>query len=410
MKIIHTADWHLGQSFKGEKRLQEQSLFLDWLLDIIETEEIDALLIAGDVFDITNPPTESIKMFYDFVKKVSSKATQCRIYLISGNHDSTSRLDAPKELLLTHNCYSIAYPDLENISSELFPLYEKGNDKPVAYLLALPYSGYGRFFQSIDYSEEMSKKLSELSKEAKKMHPELPLIGMAHLFAGKGTFNKDDDSLRNVGTLDQVKIGDCSFDYLALGHLHRQQSIESNFPARYSGSPITLSFAETGYKHGVDLITIENGEVKYQRQIEYNSPVKLVRIPEKGEVDAKKVIDQIKEISNQEDNELAPLVEIHINEVEKISTVLNDLRKAAKENNIRLTGIYSDLPQNSNQEFESEELNGMEELQGIACGSGIKLPEPEVLAEEYYQKIYGKEMTTDMRQALNDIIEEAKTL
>lgn len=96
MKILHTADWHLGKKLYKQDLQEEQKLFLEWLLEHIEQEKIDILLVAGDIFDLANPPTEARALYYWFLSKLANK---CQIVITGGNHDSAQMLDAPKELL-----------------------------------------------------------------------------------------------------------------------------------------------------------------------------------------------------------------------------------------------------------------------------------------------------------------------
>lgn len=409
MKIIHTADWHLGQNFKEGKRLLEHELFLKWLVKVIHNEQADALLIAGDVFDTGNPPVEALKLYYDFIKQVSENEKGCRIYLISGNHDSPNRLNAPKELLHTHQCFPVVYPDFEEFEKGLFPLCERGKDNPEGYLLAIPYSGYGRYFiSSSSYSEGMAKSMITVSRKAKEMHPDMPLIGMAHLFASTGKVAKNDDSVRCVGSLDEVQIGNCSFDYLALGHLHRAQNIKADFTTRYSGSPISLSFSEINYSHGVDLIELKDKKVSFVKQIDYTSPVELIRIPAKGAGTYQEVKELLVDLGKERkeecnEQELYPFVEINMKQSENSGIILRELNKLVSGMKIRLTGIYAS-EENKNNEEEPEEKRAVD------ASMGLKLPEPLELAKEYYKNIRGYEMSQELELAFIDIIKEAEQL
>ena len=99
MKIIHTADWHIGQTFFGYDRFQEHQYFLDWLTDQITTQQIDVLLISGDIFDVANPSAQAQRQFYRFLRRVTEQNPGLQIILIAGNHDSASRLETPIPLL-----------------------------------------------------------------------------------------------------------------------------------------------------------------------------------------------------------------------------------------------------------------------------------------------------------------------
>ena len=103
MKFIHTADWHLGNTFHGHDRSEEHHHFLKHLLDLISTRRPDALIVAGDIFDTPNPSARAEAMLYDFLLEATSRVQGLQIVLIAGNHDSGSRLEAPAALLKSHN-------------------------------------------------------------------------------------------------------------------------------------------------------------------------------------------------------------------------------------------------------------------------------------------------------------------
>ena len=129
MKILHTADWHIGQLFHEYDRTYEHQQFLNWLIDTLQTEQIDVLLISGDVFDISNPSAVSIKMFYSFLNKATKVNPDLQIVITAGNHDSASRLEAPKPLLESSNVHIIGLVEKDsegNIDYQklLIPIYD----------------------------------------------------------------------------------------------------------------------------------------------------------------------------------------------------------------------------------------------------------------------------------------------
>lgn len=136
MKVLHTSDWHLGQSLYGHKRYEEFKSFLNWLGSLIETEGIMVLLIAGDVFDSSTPSNRAQELYYDFLQKASRTCCQ-NIVVIAGNHDSPSFLNAPKRLLRVLDVYVIGQK-AETAEGEVLVLYDK-KDKPQAVVCAVPY-------------------------------------------------------------------------------------------------------------------------------------------------------------------------------------------------------------------------------------------------------------------------------
>ncbi len=136
MRILHTSDWHLGRSLYTRKRYDEFTAFLDWLAAVVEEQGIDALLVAGDIFDTTTPSNRAQELYYNFLCKVSRSC--CRnIVITAGNHDSPSFLDAPKDLLRALNVYVVGTMT-ERVEDEVIVLKDK-NDDPVAIVCAVPY-------------------------------------------------------------------------------------------------------------------------------------------------------------------------------------------------------------------------------------------------------------------------------
>ena len=136
MKILHTSDWHLGHKLYGRQRYQEPSDFLNWLLEQIEEQEVDALIVAGDIFDSQTPANQSLEMYYRFLSRTANSC--CRhIIIVGGNHDSPTLLNAPRELLHFLNIHVVGRAP-ENIEEELLVLNDTGGS-PELMVLAVPY-------------------------------------------------------------------------------------------------------------------------------------------------------------------------------------------------------------------------------------------------------------------------------
>ena len=262
MKFLHTSDWHLGRSLYGRKRYDEFSKFLDWLGATIEKESIDALLIAGDVFDTSIPSNRSQELYYRFLCRVSG--SHCRnVVIIAGNHDSPSFLNAPKDLLRALNVYVVGSMT-EDPEDEIIVLKDE-NNKPQAIVCAIPYLR-DKDIRIVEAGETIDVKNAKLvaglkahyfrvyakaeqkQKECKKYgNLCLPIIAMGHLFTAGGK-TVDGDGVRElyVGSLAHVgeDVFPPSIDYLALGHLHVPQCVGKSKHIRYCGSPIPMGFGE----------------------------------------------------------------------------------------------------------------------------------------------------------------------
>ena len=277
MKILHTSDWHIGRSLYGHKRYNEFSAFLDWLTGFIQTESIDALIVAGDIFDTSTPSNRSQELYYRFLCKVS--ASCCRhIVVIAGNHDSPSFLNAPKQLLKALNVHVIG-SITENPEDEVITLTGHSNI-PEAIVCAVPYlrdrdiriseAGESIEDKNIKLIEGLQKHYADVCRIAKKKQKEyeqtnqtlsVPIIGMGHLFTAGGK-TVDGDGVRElyVGSLAHVDkdVFPACIDYLALGHLHVSQKVATSEHIRYSGSPVPMGYGEASQEKSVVIVEFSN--------------------------------------------------------------------------------------------------------------------------------------------------------
>jgi len=276
MKILHTSDWHLGRSLYGRKRYDEFSAFLDWLSNTIEEKGINALLVAGDVFDTTTPSNRAQELYYRFLNRVS--VSSCRhIVVIAGNHDSPSFLNAPKELLRALNVYVVGAITRE-LEDEVIVLNDEQGD-PEAIVCAVPYLR-DRDIRTVEAGETIDDKnaklitglknhytdvctIAELKQSGFKKNNNLdvPVIAMGHLFTAGGR-TVDGDGVRElyVGSLAHVgkDVFPSSIDYLALGHLHVAQRVGSAEHIRYCGSPIPMGYGEALQDKKVFIVQFNN--------------------------------------------------------------------------------------------------------------------------------------------------------
>lgn len=331
MKILHTADWHLGHRLHEQSQVEEQTLFLIWLEKCITDKKIDVLLISGDIFDTGVPSNQSLEMYYNFLVKL--KSTNCQSVIITGgNHDSPGTLNAPKDIL---NALSIKVvgKTTENIEDEVFEIDINGEKVIIG---AVPYLRDGDIRRAV--AGESFEELTEKYKTALVNHykssasqckfintSDAPVIAMGHLFATGGSVSESEQNIY-VGTLGHIGAGDFPtyFDYIALGHLHRPQIIGGNDKVRYSGSPNILSFSEITYDKKVIILTIEENKIS---QIK-DEIVPRFRTFYKLEGTVAACIDQFPSVISNSYG-LTPWVEIALNEEHNINTA--DLKTAAEQ-------------------------------------------------------------------------------
>lgn len=260
MKIIHTADWHIGQRLHERSRLDEHEQFLDWLLEAIQDRKVDLLLVSGDIFDTSLPSAAATNLYYRFLYRLFDE-TDAYAVITAGNHDSARHLAAPQEFLKMGKIYVVGLTTEPTECVFPFP-----PDDPRVMVAAVPYLSetelpYISYETEIEKSERYRERLKSFYADCVACMPaELPKILMGHLFAQGGQVT---DSERNIqiGGATAIRASDFpeGVDYVALGHLHRPQTIKgADYPIRYSGSPIPLRFNETDYRKTVYLLELSD--------------------------------------------------------------------------------------------------------------------------------------------------------
>jgi exonuclease SbcD len=263
MKILHTADWHLGKKLHKYDLTEEHQLFFDWLVSLIQEREITLLLISGDVFDLANPPTEARALYFNFLRKMIE--LKCKIIITGGNHDSASMLNAPKDILALLDVRVIggATP---NLADELL-VYDD------LVVCAVPYLRDADLRQSLE-GETASNRVEavrqgikshydELAQLCQEQYPDKFALAMGHLYAHGASTSESEREIQ-MGNLAGFEGTDFSstFQYVALGHIHRPQRVSGLEHIRYSGSPIALSFSEKDDAKTVIELTLEHNQLQ----------------------------------------------------------------------------------------------------------------------------------------------------
>ena len=260
MKILHTADWHIGQRLHERQRTDEHEKFLDWLLKTIQEHKVELLLVSGDIFDTSLPSAESTNLYYRFLYRLFDE-TDAYTVITAGNHDSPRHLEAPREFLKMGRIHVVG---LANEADEC--VFALPPDNPRVAVAAVPYLSESdlrhlSYETEVDRSERYREWFKTFYADCVAAMPvELPKILMGHLFVQGG---KISDSERNVqiGGATATHASDFpeNVSYVALGHLHRPQTIGgTDYPIRYSGSPIPMRFNETGYRKKVYLLELSD--------------------------------------------------------------------------------------------------------------------------------------------------------
>ena len=266
MKILHTADWHIGKKLHKHYLHADFELFIQWLLKTIEAEKIELLLISGDVFDLANPSAEARRQYYLALKKLSALAY--KIIITGGNHDSPTMLDAPRELLEALNVHIICGLP-EDLNDCLIPVATKAG-KTELVIAAIPFlrdSDIRSAESGVTYEnriEAIRKGIEAVfanaENHAKQKFPGLPVLAMGHLYAAgiESSESERDIQIGNQAAFQASQFGEY-FSYVALGHIHKPQRVSAAIPTFYSGSPLPLSFSERTDEKRVLLLDTKTG-------------------------------------------------------------------------------------------------------------------------------------------------------
>ena len=267
MKILHTADWHLGKRLHRADLRDDHAYFLTWLLEQVQQRQIDVLLISGDVFDTTNPNDGSMQLYYQFLTQLLPLSVT--IIITGGNHDSATKLNAPKELLRHLNIHVVGCTN-GNCHDEVIRLANGSVDLLVA---AVPYLRDADLRQSISgqrYEDRIEavrmgirNHYERIADHCHTAFTNVPVMAMGHLYVNGASVSESEREIHAIGgqaAFSSEHFPD-GFAYVALGHIHVPQRVGGIDSVRYCGSPIPLSFGERTNAHQLLEITVDNGRV-----------------------------------------------------------------------------------------------------------------------------------------------------
>ena len=297
MRLLHTSDWHLGQTLRDFDRSYEHQCFLDWLLATLDAEQADVLLIAGDVFDNPNPSAASQKQFYRFLQQARQRRPQLDIVVIAGNHDSPGRMEAPVPLLQALGIVLVGQVarnaagaiDLERL---VLPLHDR-HGAIAAWCLAVPFLRSGdvpRLETADPYQDGVALLYRQvLALALCKRQPGQAIVAMGHCHMHGGEVSAESERPIVIGGSEALSasVFGAEVAYAALGHLHLAQVVGGHPHLRYCGSPLPMSFAEIGYPHQVLRVDLAGEAVTGIVAIPVPRAVDLLRVPGRhGTVDA----------------------------------------------------------------------------------------------------------------------------
>ncbi|MGB3344152.1 MAG: exonuclease subunit SbcD [Aequorivita sp.] len=397
MKILHTSDWHIGKQLLKYDLSEDLELFFDWLIDYIKTQNIDVLLVSGDIFDQANPSQAAYKQYYDLLKKLIN--LDCKIILTGGNHDSAAVLNAPAELLKAFDISVIGGATDE--MTDMFIKVEKNNERIV--VAAIPFLKDRDIRKSVA-GETYATKIEQIKSGLRtyfsnvnihysEHHAEEVFVLMGHLYVQGSELS---ESERDIQIGNQAGVEADMFEgiphYVALGHIHKPQIVSLEKNIHYCGSPIPLSFSEKEDCKQINVITIENNQL---------ANVEIVPIPKHRnlvtfEGSSQEVEEKLNSYS--EETTLTSLAEIIVNEGNESL----ERRQAFEE-------LINSQP-NPRIEIVKSRLNFKSKIRGasdaFAVGTDVADVTPMQMFEKKLELQSGLENTDELKNAFREILEE----
>ncbi len=264
MKILHTADWHIGKKYNNTDFLPDFDFFANQLLQIIESQNINILLVSGDVFDLYSPPVGAQKKYYELLAKLDKTKSLQHVIITAGNHDSISFLEAPSSILGSLNVRIVGQaPSATDAWLKLESGAEIINLAAIPFLRNADFPALDDDADFNDYRERNAKGLIEYYKNVAENAPsnQHPKIAMGH-FTCLHDYKIDSERDITIGNIDGTASGQLPvFDYFALGHIHKPVTVSKTNNVFYSGSPYPMSFSEKNDVKRVNIIEVANGKL-----------------------------------------------------------------------------------------------------------------------------------------------------
>ncbi|EOX3957032.1 exonuclease SbcCD subunit D [Vibrio alginolyticus] len=336
MKFIHTSDWHLGRQFHNVSLLEDQQAVLEQLINYIERNPVDAVVVAGDIYDRSVPPTVAIELLNRVVKRICTEL-ETPMILISGNHDGAERLGFGSEQMKNAGLHIVS-----NFEDMLTPIIIKTDSADEVAFYGMPYNDPEQvrfaYKASVSTHDEAHQLLVEQIKE--RFISKQKRVLVSHCFVD-GAIESDSERPLSIGGSDRVSHEHfLDFDYVALGHLHQPQKKGAEH-IRYSGSLMKYSFGEQNQRKGFTLVELDKKGFVSAKHIDLTAPHEM-RIVE-GELD--KVIEQGKTAPKNEDYLLVRLMDKHaiLNPMEKLRSVYPNVLHLEKPG--MLIGVEQEMAQ-----------------------------------------------------------------
>lgn len=408
MRLLHTSDWHLGQNFFGFSRWYEHQQFLDWLLLVLVEQQIDVLLIAGDVFDTANPPSSAQQQFYQFLCAAKLEMPHLQVVIIAGNHDSPTRLEVPMPFLTALDMVVMGQVSWQeqkiDVERMVIPL-KNCHGEINAWCLAIPFLRPNDVPKVENSNDAYLDGIAALYQHAldyalsqRQTGQAIIAMGHCHMLAGK--ISEDSERKLVMGGIEALSttIFAPEIAYVALGHLHLAQQVGDDTRVHYSGTPLPMSFSEEHYQHEVRIIDLAGDSVAKTSSLLIPRSVPLFKIPHK---EAKPLNEVLALLAQQqwptfpEQQQPYLLVRVLLDKPEP--TLRQHIEHALEGKAVRLVKIETSYPKTSQQ---TEKNLGLEDIQRL---------QPEDVFLTMYQQKFAASPSTELLMAFRDLLSQHQT-
>lgn len=409
MRLIHTADWHLGQSLHGFDRRHEQQCFLNWLLETLVEKQVDALMIAGDIFDTANPSAQVQQQLYQFLTAARASLPHLNTILIAGNHDSPARLEAPRPFLQLLDAVVSGQvwrlPDGQHdLASLVVPLKDQ-TGTVAAWCLAVP------FLRPTDVPKVVGEEdaflagvkqvyAQTLALAQAQASDQQAIIALGHCYLQGGAASQDSERRIMVGNSEALpaNLFSSALTYVALGHLHLAQTVGQTDWIRYAGSPLPMSFAEAHYTHQVLCVELAGQQLKAVESLPIPRFVDLLRVPAKP-APLDKVLEALQALVLETLPEAEqPYLEVRVQLTAPEPGLRQRIEEALHDKPVRLAKIETSYLRTEADDKPLAPLS-LDELAEL---------DPLQLLTELYQQKYTAELPPELSQAFLQLLQETQ--
>ena len=409
MRLLHTSDWHLGQNFFGFSRHYEHQQFLDWLLLTLVEQQIDVLLIAGDVFDTANAPASAQQQLYQFLCAAKLNTPHLQVVIIAGNHDSPTRLEVPMPFLSAFDMVVIGQVTRQHqqidVERMVIPLKNRQGEVK-AWCLAIPFLRPSDVPKVDNAKDAYLEGIAALYQQATdcaldKRETGQAIIAMGHCHMLGSQVSEDSERKLVMGGIESLSsaIFAPEISYVALGHLHLAQKVGGDDRVRYSGTPLPMSFSEEHYQHSIRVIELDHDAIKSATSILIPRTVPLYRIP-KSKAEP---LDAVLTLLQQHDWPTIPeqqqpylLVRVQLEKPEP--SLRQQIEQALANKSVKLIKIETTYPSTTTD--NEDKVMSLEDVQ--------RLQPEDVFLKMYHQK-FANPPSLELLGAFRDLIIQNNT-